>query len=240
LRLTLGVFPAKVWYQTTTQRQHFGNNIERLFGYNRRMGRRVYDWKAVQAYHDAGHSFEECRREFGFTPGASNKAIKRGEFVPRFSDKGDRIVDPTDLRRMYDWSEVQAFYDNGNSVRECQARFGFSAMTWQKARLRGEIKPRPQSMPITRLLSGRRNRTHIKTRLLRAGLLENRCEQCGLESWRGKPLSMHIDHVNGVRDDHRLENLRMLCPNCHSQTETYAGRNAKKRRQSLQDPRSPV
>jgi 5-methylcytosine-specific restriction endonuclease McrA len=48
---------------------------------------------------------------------------------------------------------------------------------------------------------------------------------------------MHLDHINGVRDDHRLENLRMLCPNCHSQTPTYGGRNAK--RHSLQEQRRP-
>jgi 5-methylcytosine-specific restriction endonuclease McrA len=45
----------------------------------------------------------------------------------------------------------------------------------------------------------------------------------------------HIDHINGVRDDHRLENLRMLCPNCHSQTSTYGGRDVKRRRR-LQEP----
>lgn len=50
---------------------------------------------------------------------------------------------------------------------------------------------------------------------------------------------MHIDHINGIGNDHRLENLHMLCPNCHSQTETYAGRNAKRRRR-LQDPGSAV
>ena len=65
----------------------------------------------------------------------------------------------------------------------------------------------------------------IKQRLIRAGILENRCEECGLTDWRGKPLSIQIDHINGIKDDHRRENLRMLCPNCHSQTETFGSRN---------------
>lgn len=47
------------------------------------------------------------------------------------------------------------------------------------------------------------------------------CRECGITSWRDRPLSLHLDHINGVHNDHRLVNLRLLCPNCHSQTSTY-------------------
>ena len=70
----------------------------------------------------------------------------------------------------------------------------------------------------------------LKIRLLREGLLEARCyaEDCGLTEWKGKPISLQLDHINGNNFDHRIENLRLLCPNCHSQTDTFAGKNKRK------------
>lgn len=65
----------------------------------------------------------------------------------------------------------------------------------------------------------------LKDRLLKTGIKKNQCENCGITEWCGKPLVIQLDHKNGNRYDHRLENLRMLCPNCHSQTMTYCGRN---------------
>ena len=66
----------------------------------------------------------------------------------------------------------------------------------------------------------------LKRRLLKEGLIENICSECGQGSdWKGKPLVMVLDHINGINNDHRVENLRMLCPNCNSQQDTFAGRN---------------
>ncbi|HET9893731.1 MAG TPA: HNH endonuclease [Streptosporangiaceae bacterium] len=64
----------------------------------------------------------------------------------------------------------------------------------------------------------------IKARLKRMGVPQV-CATCGQgEVWNGLPLVLHLDHINGTHNDNRLANLRLLCPNCHSQTETYAGR----------------
>lgn len=69
------------------------------------------------------------------------------------------------------------------------------------------------------------NISRLKERLVREGKLEYKCQKCGIKEWQSKPLSLHLDHINGKNNDHRIENLRFLCPNCHSQTDTYAGRN---------------
>jgi transposase len=139
-----------------------------------------------------------------------------------------RTIDERCNRR-YDWREVQAYYDEGHSITACQRRFGFARATFMDAVRRGVVKTRPQAMSIEQLLGARRNRTHVKLRLLGAGLKENRCEACGIDSWLGRSLSLSLHHVNGVTHDNRLENLRLLCPNCHSQTENFAGRNAGRR-----------
>ncbi len=70
--------------------------------------------------------------------------------------------------------------------------------------------------------------THaLHKRLVQEGLKQERCEKCGIIDWLGESVSFELDHINGNPRDHRIENLRMLCPNCHSQTETWRGRNKK-------------
>lgn len=72
------------------------------------------------------------------------------------------------------------------------------------------------------------NRTLLKKRLISEKLLEYKCVKCtNVGEWLGEPITLQLDHINGINNDNRLENLRFLCPNCHSQTKTYAGRNSK-------------
>jgi DNA-binding transcriptional ArsR family regulator len=133
----------------------------------------------------------------------------------------------TKFARRYDWNEIQRVYDSGIAMRECKRLFGFSSDAWAAAAARGDITPRSRLIPMEELLVvGRRtSRTHLKTRLIDAGLKQNRCEQCGISEWNGRPLSVQLHHKNGDGLDNRIGNLEFLCGNCHSQTDTYGGRN---------------
>jgi len=70
--------------------------------------------------------------------------------------------------------------------------------------------------------------SHVAQKVLRGHVIRNKvipyvCAKCDLkDEWNGKPLSLHLDHINGDNHDNRVENLRFLCPNCHSQTPTYS------------------
>lgn len=69
------------------------------------------------------------------------------------------------------------------------------------------------------------SRSSLKRRLIAEGLKAPQCELCGQgEAWRGKPMGLILDHINGVRDDNRLENLRIVCPNCAATFDTHCGR----------------
>ena len=65
----------------------------------------------------------------------------------------------------------------------------------------------------------------VKQRIVKDNLLEYKCVKCGIDSWCGETIVLDLDHINGNNRDNRLTNLRYLCPNCHSQTDTYKGRN---------------
>lgn len=72
------------------------------------------------------------------------------------------------------------------------------------------------------------NRTHLKKRLFKEGLKKRCCELCGQgEEWQGKKMSLILDHINGVNDDNRIENLRIVCPNCNATLDTHCGKNKK-------------
>lgn len=231
------------------------------------------DWAAVQACYDEGHTIDECRARFGFSYGAWHKAVVRGDLATRPRSDGqlsrrtrDRVeqllasgisqaaisralgiskstvafhcrqlgirADPRFAKR-YDWNKVQRVIDAEDlSMRACLTRFGFCRATWAEAVRRGDIVPRPAKVPIEHLLvRGRKgtSRGNLKRRLVREGLKEDRCEGCGISEWQGKPLGLQLHHVNGDGSDNRLQNLQLLCGNCHSQTDNWSGRGVRRR-----------
>jgi DNA-binding CsgD family transcriptional regulator/5-methylcytosine-specific restriction endonuclease McrA len=139
-----------------------------------------------------------------------------------------RLQVPVDERcaRRYDWQAIQSFYDEGHSVRDCQLRFGFSSQTWNSAVRRGAVRSRPRKLPLSELLVADtfRSRHNLRLRLIGEGVKEAQCERCGLTTWREKPVPLALHHINGDRLDNRLENLELLCMNCHGQTPNFSGR----------------
>jgi len=136
------------------------------------------------------------------------------------------IEGDTRFSRRYDWREIRAYYEAARSMRECQEEYGFSGASWSQAVQRGDIEPRPRAERQHSLSAkgAKRNRYHLNRRLLADGLKEPVCEDCGIAEWRGQPLSLELHHLNGDGRDNRVENLKLLCPNCHSQTDNWGGR----------------
>ena len=141
-----------------------------------------------------------------------------------------RLGYPVDVRcsRRFDWREVQAHHDDGHPMVACLAHFGMNRSTWYDAIARGELVPRPSAAPLDELLvlhTSAGCRPNLRRRLLREGVKDDRCEGCGITEWLQGPIAMQLHHVNGNPLDDRLDNLQLLCPNCHSQTDNWAGRN---------------
>jgi len=105
-----------------------------------------------------------------------------------------------------------------------QGRIGISREEYEMDSIR---------IPLDKILNGDfpfYSRSHLKKRILKNGIKENKCEICGLVEWNGKDIKCELDHIDGDSKNHRLENLRMLCPNCHSQTDTHSCKKERSRK----------
>lgn len=65
----------------------------------------------------------------------------------------------------------------------------------------------------------------LSKRLIKEGIFDYKCNSCGISKWNNLPIVLELDHIDGNSHNHLKENLRFLCPNCHSQTSTYCGKN---------------
>lgn len=118
---------------------------------------------------------------------------------------------------------------NYSSFNEKVKRLGldtshFKGQGWNKGRL-GSTNRRDD---LSDFLTNKKSIQSYKLRnyLIRDGLLEYKCRECGLSDWLDKPISLELDHIDGNPKNNLLTNLRLLCPNCHSQTDTF--RNKKR------------
>lgn len=149
------------------------------------------------------------------------KTMPSDEFKQLVQDS----VSVSDMLRRYNYST-----SSGTMARIIKARIleeKIDVSHFKRNGGKGGGKPKYELSEILVENSHYENRDRLKKRIIRAGLLKYECANCLNNGyWNGKPLSLQLEHKNGKHNDHRLSNLCFLCPNCHSQTETYSGKNA--------------
>lgn len=129
------------------------------------------------------------------------------------------------------FTEALSYFDlknKGNNFLSLKKRLLEDNIDFSHFKNNSDVK---KSLSINEILvenSTYTNNFSLKKKLFKLSLLKNICYICGLSpEWNKIPLSLQLDHINGISNDHRIENLRILCPNCHSQTNNFAGKNKK-------------
>ena len=141
--------------------------------------------------------------------------------------------------------EFEQIINSSNSVAECLRKMGlvdaggnyrifhryvekyeidtshFSGMLWSKGKTIGPKRPIEDYLSNTFPINSHR----LRLRLIKEGIFNHECSVCKLTQWLNKPVSLELDHIDGNHDNNHLDNLRLLCPNCHAQTSNYRGKN---------------
>lgn len=130
--------------------------------------------------------------------------------------------------------EIINLYNSEVTLHEASAKLNITPVTlWRRAKKLNLKWSNIKRTSVTKIdlqdiLGGKHPEYQtfkLKNRLLNEGVKQNICEICNITEWRGKPINMQLDHIDGNCHNHSLSNLRLICPNCHSQTETYCGKN---------------
>ncbi len=138
--------------------------------------------------------------------------------------------------------EILEACKNSLSMAEAASKVGIHFNTFRKKAIKlgvynpnqsGKGMKKPNNgkrIPLKEILEGKHPQyqsNKLRKRLIKEGFKKEECEKCLIFDWNNQKLSFELEHIDGDRTNHRLENLLILCPNCHSQTPTYRGKNTK-------------
>jgi hypothetical protein len=152
--------------------------------------------------------------------------MKREYAIDKLIENADKCVNMLDLCHKMGIENVGG--EDYKEVKELAKELGIELKFSYKRNVLTNYHPKINISDILVEGSTYKDATKLKKRLFAEGLKEEKCENCGITEWQGKPISLQIHHINGVHNDNRLENIQILCPNCHSQTDTYSGKNSKR------------
>ena len=131
---------------------------------------------------------------------------------------------------------------NYPTVRKHITRLGLDTSHWQPNAIRIRKLIQHNTIPLEEILVENSNydRSRLKKRLIKKKLLDYKCSICQLKDWNNKSISLQLDHINGNSRDHRLENLRLLCPNCHSQTDNFCRKKTKAKKRKKKERKTKI
>jgi len=144
-------------------------------------------------------------------------------------DLRDAVKTSGSLRQVLQKLNIVAAGGNYETTKKRISHYGidtshFHGQLWNKGKTIGPKRPIEEYLVNGKYIQS----NSLKKRLISEGIKEHKCECCGITEWNGQPTPIELDHIDGNRYNNVIENLRILCPNCHAQTDTYCGKNKSK------------
>ena len=169
-----------------------------------------YDWATIQLFYDEGNSWREVHAKFGIHNRSIRLAIGRGELVSRSRKESICLKLGVEPRPpMICLHCEKDFWAHSRKAKFCSI-ICYHTRAWIHK-------------TIPKILEGKTSHTTLRKYRLE---VDKVCAECGLgQEWNGKPIALHLDHIDGNSDNNTLENTRLLCPNCHSQTDNFGIKN---------------